>query len=115
MFAAGGGGGSGPGGPGGPGIGGPATGGPGGLGAAKGGQAGGPGVQGSAGPSSGKAPGYKSTIFDKLLDGSLPCRKVYEDSSILAFHDINPQAPVHIVLIPKAKKNMDMLENVRSE
>jgi len=40
-------------------------------------------------------------IFAKILRGELPCRKVYEDEHALAFHDINPLAPVHILVIPK--------------
>ena len=40
-------------------------------------------------------------IFAKILRGELPCEKVYEDDHALAFHDINPQAPVHILVIPK--------------
>src|SRR3546814_11130523 len=42
-----------------------------------------------------------SNIFARILRGELPCRKVYEDEHVLAFHDINPQAPVHILVIPK--------------
>jgi len=40
-------------------------------------------------------------IFAKILRGEIPCRKVYEDEWALAFHDIAPQAPVHIQVIPK--------------
>ncbi|WP_225009124.1 histidine triad nucleotide-binding protein [Novosphingobium percolationis] len=40
-------------------------------------------------------------IFAKILRGEIPCRKVYEDDFSLAFHDINPQAPTHILVIPK--------------
>lgn len=40
-------------------------------------------------------------IFCKIIDGSIPSNKVYEDDKILAFYDIEPQAPVHIVIIPK--------------
>lgn len=43
------------------------------------------------------------TIFDKILAGSVPCKKVYEDELVLAFHDIHPQAPVHVLVIPKKK------------
>jgi diadenosine tetraphosphate (Ap4A) HIT family hydrolase len=43
----------------------------------------------------------ESNIFAKILRGDLPCRKVYEDDWALAFHDINPLAPVHILVIPK--------------
>jgi histidine triad (HIT) family protein len=40
-------------------------------------------------------------IFAKILRGEIPARKVYEDDHALAFHDIAPQAPVHILVIPK--------------
>lgn len=40
-------------------------------------------------------------IFAKILRGEIPCRKVYEDEWALAFHDIAPQARVHILVIPK--------------
>ena len=40
-------------------------------------------------------------VFAKILRGEIPCRKVYEDEHALAFHDINPQAPHHILVIPK--------------
>jgi len=42
-----------------------------------------------------------SNIFARILRGEIPCRKVYEDDHTLAFHDIAPQAPVHILVIPK--------------
>jgi diadenosine tetraphosphate (Ap4A) HIT family hydrolase len=42
-----------------------------------------------------------NNIFAKILRGDLPSRKVYEDEYALAFHDINPLAPVHILVIPK--------------
>ena len=40
-------------------------------------------------------------IFCKLMSGKIPSKKVYEDEEIFAFHDINPWAPVHFLLIPK--------------
>lgn len=40
-------------------------------------------------------------IFCKIVSGQIPSRKVYEDEDIYAFHDINPWAPVHFLLIPK--------------
>ena len=40
-------------------------------------------------------------IFAKILRGEIPCNKVYEDEHALAFHDIAPQAPVHVLVIPK--------------
>jgi histidine triad (HIT) family protein len=42
-------------------------------------------------------------IFAKILRGEIPNKTVYEDDHALAFHDINPQAPVHILVIPKGK------------
>lgn len=42
-----------------------------------------------------------SCIFCKIVAGQIPSRKAYEDEEILAFHDINPWAPVHLLVIPK--------------
>ena len=42
-------------------------------------------------------------IFAKILRGEIPCRKVFEDEWALAFDDINPQAPVHVLVIPKGR------------
>jgi diadenosine tetraphosphate (Ap4A) HIT family hydrolase len=42
-----------------------------------------------------------NNVFAKILRGEIPCKKVYEDEAALAFHDINPQAPVHVLVIPK--------------
>ena len=42
-------------------------------------------------------------IFARILRGEIPCRKVFEDAWVLAFHDINPQAPTHVLVIPKGK------------
>ena len=47
------------------------------------------------------APYDSQNIFAKILRGEIPNRTVYEDEWALAFHDINPQAPVHILVIPK--------------
>ena len=44
-----------------------------------------------------------NNIFAKILRGEIPCNKVYEDEYSLAFHDINPQAPVHVLVIPKGE------------
>jgi histidine triad (HIT) family protein len=41
------------------------------------------------------------TIFARILKGEIPCSKVYEDEHVLAFDDITPQAPVHVLIIPK--------------
>ena len=40
-------------------------------------------------------------IFAKILRGEIPCNKVFEDDHALAFHDISPQAPQHVLVIPK--------------
>ena len=42
-----------------------------------------------------------TTIFGKILKGEIPCTKVYEDDLVLAFDDVTPQAPVHVLIIPK--------------
>ena len=43
----------------------------------------------------------ENCVFCKIVRGEIPSRKVYEDDEILGFHDINPVAPVHFMLIPK--------------
>ena len=45
----------------------------------------------------------KETIFDKIIRKEIPASIVYEDEEILAFKDINPQAPIHILVIPKGE------------
>lgn len=40
-------------------------------------------------------------IFCKIIAGQIPAKKAYEDEQVLAFHDINPWAPVHVLVIPK--------------
>ena len=42
-----------------------------------------------------------NNIFAKILRGEIPCNKVYENEHVLAFHDINPQKKIHILVIPK--------------
>ncbi len=44
-----------------------------------------------------------SNIFAKILRGEIPAKKVFENEWALAFHDIRPQAPVHVLVIPKGK------------
>lgn len=44
------------------------------------------------------------TIFDKILDGEIPCHRVYEDEHVLAFLDIGPLSPGHTLVIPKERK-----------
>ncbi len=45
----------------------------------------------------------KNNIFAKILRGEIPCKKVYENDYVLAFHDINPQKKVHVLVIPKGE------------
>ncbi|MBN8828351.1 MAG: histidine triad nucleotide-binding protein [Sphingobacteriia bacterium] len=45
----------------------------------------------------------KNNIFAKIIRGELPSKKVYEDDKVLAFHDIYPKAPIHIIVIPKGE------------
>lgn len=42
-----------------------------------------------------------NNIFAKIIRGEIPCNKVYEDEAVLAFHDIHPKAPVHVLVLPK--------------
>jgi len=42
-----------------------------------------------------------NNVFAKILRGEIPCKKIYEDDFALAFHDVSPQAPTHILVIPK--------------
>jgi histidine triad (HIT) family protein len=52
-------------------------------------------------------------IFCKIVDGKIPAQKVYEDEDILAFNDINPARPVHVLVIPK--KHITSLATVVAE
>lgn len=49
-------------------------------------------------------------IFCKIVAGEIPCKKAYEDDQVLAFYDIAPAAPVHIVVIPKAHSHKSARE-----
>ena len=42
-----------------------------------------------------------NNVFARILRGEIPCKKLFETDHALAFHDINPQAPVHVLVIPK--------------
>jgi diadenosine tetraphosphate (Ap4A) HIT family hydrolase len=42
-------------------------------------------------------------VFARILRGEIPCKRVYEDEHALAFHDIAPRAPVHVLIIPKTQ------------
>ena len=52
----------------------------------------------------------KDCIFCKIIAGEIPSKKAYEDDMILAFHDIDPAAPVHILITPKI--HMDSLNDI---
>lgn len=52
-------------------------------------------------------------LFCEIVAGRVPCRKVYEDADILAFQDINPQAPAHVLVIPR--KHLTSLMDLRPE
>ena len=52
-------------------------------------------------------------IFCMIIDGKIPSSKVYEDDDILAFNDINPQAPVHVIVIPK--KHIACLDEINAD
>ncbi|HYD63832.1 HIT domain-containing protein, partial [Azospirillum sp.] len=44
-----------------------------------------------------------NNVFARILRGEIPCKKAYESEHALAFHDINPQSPTHILVIPKGR------------
>jgi histidine triad (HIT) family protein len=52
-------------------------------------------------------------IFCKIVEGSIPSKKVYEDDRVMAFHDVNPAAPVHVLIIPK--KHIESLNHAEGE
>ena len=54
-------------------------------------------------PVSGLPPYDDTNIFARILRGEIPAKTVYEDEWAVAFHDINPQAPVHVLVIPKGR------------
>jgi histidine triad (HIT) family protein len=59
---------------------------------------------------------HGDTVFDKILRRELPVRIVHEDENVLAFHDAHPQAPVHVLVIPKKKvASLDRLSELSAE
>ena len=54
-------------------------------------------------PVSGQGPYDDQNIFARILRGEIPSRRVYEDEWAVAFHDIAPQAPVHVLVIPRGR------------
>mmetsp|Transcript_10192 Transcript_10192/g.8742 ORF Transcript_10192/g.8742 Transcript_10192/m.8742 type:complete len:125 (-) Transcript_10192:92-466(-) len=57
----------------------------------------------------------ETTIFDKIIAKEIPSKIVYEDDLVLAFHDINPQAQFHCVLIPKKKDGLSQLSKAEDK
>ena len=55
------------------------------------------------------------TLFEKIAQKQIPATDVYEDDVCMAFKDINPVAPVHIILIPKKRENMDRLAHAQEK
>jgi histidine triad (HIT) family protein len=54
-----------------------------------------------------------SCLFCSIIEGEIPAKKVYEDDSVLAFHDITPAAPVHVLVVPK--KHIGKLTDLTDE
>jgi diadenosine tetraphosphate (Ap4A) HIT family hydrolase len=54
-------------------------------------------------PVTGLPPYDDNNIFARILRGEIPCKKAYEDAWAFAFHDINPQAPIHVPVLPKGR------------
>ena len=58
----------------------------------------------------------KNNIFAKILRGEIPCKKIYENEYVFAFHDINPQKKVHALIIPKGEYiNLDDFSSKASD
>jgi len=53
-------------------------------------------------PVSGLGTYDETNVFARILRGEIPCKKIFENEFALAFHDIHPRAPVHVLVIPKA-------------
>lgn len=58
----------------------------------------------------------EKTIFKKIIDGEIPADVIYEDDRCLAFHDVSPQAPTHVLVIPKREiTSLDAAEDADRE
>lgn len=62
-----------------------------------------------------KTEGHAPTIFDKIINKEIPATIIYEDDSCLAFRDINPQGPVHFLVIPKIHNGLTQLSKAGPE
>ncbi|MCD7462822.1 hypothetical protein HAX54_049420 [Datura stramonium] len=60
-------------------------------------------------------PSYSPTIFDKIINKEIPANIILKDDKVLAFRDINPQAPVHVLLIPKVKDGLTRLSKAEEK
>lgn len=60
-------------------------------------------------------PKEEKTIFHKIVSKEIPSASVYEDDDVYAFRDIQPQAPTHIVVIPKKMQGLNMLSSATEE
>jgi histidine triad (HIT) family protein len=60
-------------------------------------------------------PKEEETIFHKIVNGTIPSTKVYEDQDVYAFRDISPVAPTHIIIIPKVLNGLNMLSSAQKE
>ena len=59
--------------------------------------------------------GAPPTIFDKILSGDIPANKIHDDDLCIAFRDVNPQAPVHFLVIPKNRDGLTQLSKARDD
>ncbi len=59
--------------------------------------------------------GAPATIFDKILSGDIPANKIHDDDLCIAFRDVNPQAPVHFLVIPKNRDGLTQLSKARED
>jgi histidine triad (HIT) family protein len=55
----------------------------------------------------------EKTIFKRIIDGEIPAQMVHEDEHCLAFHDVSPQAPVHVLIIPR--KEIASVDDITDE
>jgi len=55
-----------------------------------------------------------STVFHKIISGEVPAQKVYEDERVLVIEDINPKAPVHLLVLPK-EKDIESIKEIEEE
>jgi len=55
------------------------------------------------------------TIFDKIVQGTIPANIIHDDDLCLAFRDVNPQAPVHFLVIPKKRDGLSQLSKARED